>query len=62
MKEYKNSVDIPLNRRYTYCIADHIDLAEDFQYELENMDLRNIKIQVLEKTEKLVKHRMLGSR
>lgn len=49
MKEYKNSVDIPINRRYTYCMADHIDLAEDFQYELENMDIRDIKIQVLEK-------------
>lgn len=55
MKEYKNSVDIPINRRYTYCMADHIDLAEDFQYELENMDIRDIKIQVLEKTERLIK-------
>ena len=55
MQEYKNSMDIPINRRYTYCMADHIDLAEDFQYELENMDLRDIKIHVLEKTEKLVK-------
>lgn len=54
MKEYKEGVEIPVNRRYYYCMADNIDLAEDFQYELENMGIRDIKIEILEKTERLV--------
>lgn len=55
MSAYRDSVDIPINRRYTYCMADSLDLSEDFRYELENMEFRNIKIDVLEKVEKLVK-------
>lgn len=53
MSEYKNEVKIPVNRRYCYCMADRIDLAEDFQYELENMGIRDIRVSVLEKTERL---------
>lgn len=55
MSAYRDSVDIPINRRYTYCMADSLDLSEDFRYELENMEFRDIKIDVLEKVEKLVK-------
>lgn len=55
MAAYKDSVDIPMNKSYAYCIADRIDLAEDFRYELENMGFRDIKIEVLEKAEKLVR-------
>ena len=55
MSEYKNEVKIPVNRRYCYCMADRIDLAEDFQYELENMGIRDIRVSVLEKAERLVK-------
>lgn len=55
MAAYKDSVDIPMNKSYAYCIADRIDLAEDFRYELENMGFRGIKIEVLEKAEKLVR-------
>lgn len=55
MAAYKDSVDIPMNKSYAYCIADKIDLAEDFRYELENMGFRGIKIEVLEKAEKLVR-------
>lgn len=55
MAAYKDSVDIPMNKSYAYCIADRIDLAEDFRYELEDMGFRDIKIEVLEKAEKLVK-------
>lgn len=54
MKEYKEEVEIPVNRRYYYCMANDIDLAEDFQYELENMGIRDIKIEVLEKAERFV--------
>lgn len=54
MKEYKEEVDLPVNRRYTYCMADDIDLAEDFQYELENEGIRDIQIDVLEKAERFV--------
>lgn len=54
MKEYKEVIEIPVNRRYYYCMADDIDLAEDFQYELENMGIRDIKIEVLEKAERFV--------
>ncbi len=55
MSEYKNEVKIPVNRRYSYCMADSIDLAEDFRYELENMGIRDIRVSVLEKAERLVK-------
>lgn len=55
MDQYKSEVELPVNRRYAYCMSDQIDLAEDFQYELENMEIRNINIAVLEKAEKMVK-------
>ena len=55
MDQYKAEVDLPVNRRYTYCMSDQIDLAEDFQYELENMGIRDVNISVLEKAEKMVK-------
>lgn len=55
MKEYKDYVDLPVNRRYDFCIADRIEFAEDFQYELESMGIRDINTSVLEKTEKMVK-------
>lgn len=55
MSEYKNEVKIPVNRRYSYCMADSIDLAEDFRYELENMGIRDIRVSVLEKAERLLK-------
>lgn len=41
MSEYKNEVKIPVNRRYSYCMADSIDFAEDFRYELENGEFFN---------------------
>ena len=53
MSEYKNEVKIPVNRRYSYCMADSIDLAEDFRYELENMGIRDIRVSVLEKPKDL---------
>lgn len=55
MKEYKDYVDLPVNRRYAFCIADRIEFAEEFQYELESMGIRDINTSVLEKTEKMVK-------
>lgn len=55
MAQYKSEIDLPINRRYAYCMSDQIDLAEDFQYELENMGIRDVNIAVLEKAEKMVK-------
>lgn len=55
MKEYKDYVDLPINRRYAFCIADRIEFAEEFQYELESMGIRDVNTSVLEKTEKMVK-------
>lgn len=55
MSAYRNFVEIPQNKSYTYCMADSIDLAEDFRYELEYMGFRDIKVEILKKAEKLVK-------
>lgn len=55
MGQYKDEIELPVNRRYAYCMSDRIDLAEDFQYELENMGIRDVNIAILEKTEKMVK-------
>lgn len=53
--QYKSEIELPINRRYAYCMSDQIDLAEDFQYELETMGIRDVNIAVLEKAEKMVK-------
>lgn len=55
MDQYKAEVELPENRRYSYCIANQIDIAEDFQYELVKMEIRDIRMAVLEKVEKLVR-------
>ena len=41
MSEYKNEVKIPVNRRYSYCMADSIDLAEDFHRYVWSMRSRD---------------------
>lgn len=49
-------IEIPSNNRYCYCIANHIDIADEWEYQLENYSgYRNINAEVLEKFEELVK-------
>lgn len=55
MKKYKDTVAVSVNRRYTYCIADRIDLINDFLSALDNMDLYNINTKTLRKLEQMVK-------
>lgn len=49
-------IELPYNNRYCYCIANHIDIADDWEYQLENYsNYSNINKDVLEKFEELVK-------
>ena len=48
-------IKLPYNNRYCYCIADRINLAEDWEYDLENYShYKNIDFDLLNKFEKLV--------
>lgn len=50
-----DTIKLPANRQYCYCIADRIDVAEDWYYQLENYSgYANINMEVLKKFEKLV--------
>lgn len=49
------AIELPMNNRYCYCIADHTDIADDWAYQLENYSgYKNINTEVLEKFENLV--------
>lgn len=49
-------IEIPSNNRYCYCVASHIDITDDWEYQLENYSrYANINKEVLEKFEELVK-------
>lgn len=49
------AVELPINNRYCYCIADHTDIADDWEYQLENYyGYSNINKEALEKFENLV--------
>lgn len=49
-------IELPCNHRYCYCVANHIDIADDWKYKLENYsNYANINERVLEKFEELVK-------
>lgn len=51
-----NAIELPMNRRYCYSLADYIEFAEDWEYQLENyFDYKNINTEVLKKFEELVK-------
>lgn len=54
MKKYKDTVAVPVNRRYTYCMVDRIDLINDFLSALENMEVCNINTKTLRKLEQMV--------
>lgn len=49
-------IELPINNRYCYCIARYIDIADEWEYILENYSgYSNINKEVLEKFEALVK-------
>ena len=49
-------IEIPMNNRYCYSLADYIDIADDWEYQLENYSCyKNINTEALYKFEKLVR-------
>lgn len=48
-------IEIPMNRRYCYSLADYIDIADDWESCLVYADYRDINVDALKKFEKLVK-------
>ena len=46
-------IELPMNSRYCYSLADYIDIAEDWEYKL--VDYKNLNTEALKKFEKLVK-------
>lgn len=50
------AIELPMNNRYCYSLADYIDIADDWEYQLENYcGYENINTEVLKKFEKLVR-------
>ncbi len=47
------AVELPMNHRYCYSLADYIDIADDWEYKL--VDYKNLNTEVLQKFEKLVR-------
>ena len=48
-------IELPCNNRYCYSLASHIDIADEWEYQLENYsEYKNINKEVLEKFENLV--------
>ena len=49
-------IELPMNNRYCYSLADYIDVAEDWEWKLNNYSYyKNINTDVLNKFEKLVR-------
>lgn len=48
-------IEIPMNNRYCYCLADYIDIYDEWETTLVYADYRDINVDVLKKFEKLVK-------
>lgn len=54
--EQCGEIELPINNRYCYCITRYVDIAEEWEYQLENyFGYSNINKEVLEKFEELVK-------
>ena len=50
------AIELPMNNRYCYSLADYINVADDWEYQLENyFYYENINVDVLKKFEKLVR-------
>lgn len=47
------AIELPMNHRYCYSLADYIDIADDWEYKL--VDYKNLNTEVLKKFEKLVR-------
>lgn len=48
-------IELPMNNRYCYCIARYTDIADDWEYQLENYSgYKNINKEALEKFESMV--------
>lgn len=53
--EMCGEIELPINNRYCYCIARYVDVAEEWEYILENhFDYSNVNKEALEKFESLV--------
>ena len=54
--EMCGDIKLPMNNRYAYCMADYIDIKDEWSSDLEyNYNYKNINDKVLEKFETLVK-------
>ena len=54
--EWVGKIELPTNNRYCYCVASHTNIADDWEYDLENYyGYKNINKEALEKFEELVK-------
>lgn len=54
--EQCGAIELPMNNHYCYSLADYIDIAEDWKYDLEYYHgYENINVDVLEKFEKMVR-------
>lgn len=50
-------IELPINNHYCYSLADYIDIADDWEYQLENYSgYNNINVEVLNKFERLVRN------
>ena len=48
-------IELPMNNHYCYCLANNIDIAEDWEYQLENYSrYKNINKEALKKFESMV--------
>ena len=51
-----SDIELPFNRHYGYCMADYINIADDWEYDLEvYSEFRNINVETLKKFEQMVK-------
>ena len=48
-------IELPKNNRYAYSLSDRIDVVDEWQYQLEYAQYKNINIKTLEKFEKMVR-------
>lgn len=50
-----DNIELPINNRYCYCIAEYADIAENWEYQLKNYSgYTNINKEVLKKFESMV--------
>ena len=49
------AIELPMNRHYSYSLADYIDIVEEWIWRLEYADYRDINVEALQKFEKLVR-------